>query len=276
MSSSSNGSTGPSSSCASNASASGSTGGEPPDLSKVPEDGKIDTSQNGGKEEKKERKKNCFPWMHHAIVVRDKPGFGKGLVSTEFISEGTVVWRDSEDAMNALRYTNEELATWPKEEYDDWEIHAYQVDEWLFSGTRVRKGEEPIRDNSEYKNHSCDPNTWHVIDDDTVMTARRDIHPGDDVTYDYCTTETENSKHVAKGWKCICGAKVCRGRLTGVEYKDPELQKRYARRWAAYIQDKIDKENEKAEKEKAEKEKSGNESSSTGTTESTSTNSASS
>jgi len=152
-----------------------------------------------------------------------------------------VVWRDSEDAMNALRYTNEELATWPKEEYADWEIHAYQVDEWLFSGTRVPKGEEPVRDNSEYKNHSCDPTTWHQIDDDTVMTARKDIHPGDDVTYDYCTTETENSKHVAKGWKCICGAKECRGRLTGVEYKDPELQKRYARRWAQYIQEKIDK-----------------------------------
>jgi len=185
--------------------------------------------------------------MHPAIVVQDKPGYGRGLVSKEFIAAGTVVWRDSEDAMNALRYTNEELATWPKDEYDDWEIHAYQVDEWLFSGTRIKKGEEPIRDNSEYKNHSCDPNTWHEIDDDTVMTARKDIKPGDDVTYDYCITETENSKHVAKGWKCLCGATCCRGRLTGIEYKDPELQKRYHRRWAQYIQDKIDKYN--AEKE---------------------------
>jgi len=191
--------------------------------------------------EKKERKKNCFPWMHPAIVVRDKPGFGKGLFATEFIKEGTVVWRDSEDSMAALRYSNEELATWPKEEYDDWEIHAYQVDEWLFSGTRVPKGEEPIRDNSEYKNHCCDPTTWHQIDDDTVMTARKDINIGDDVTYDYCTTESENSKHVAKGWKCICGAKECRGKLTGVEYTDPILQKRYERRWAGYIQAKIDK-----------------------------------
>jgi len=188
--------------------------------------------------------------MHPSIGVRDKPGMGKGLIATEFIPEGTVVWRDSEEAMNALRYTEEELATWPKEEYDDWEIHAYQVDEVLFSGTRIRKGEEPIRDNSEYQNHSCDPNTWHQIDDDTVMTARRDIHPGDDVTYDYCTTETENSKHVAKGWKCLCGTQVCRGRLTGVEYKDLELQKRYEHRWAAYIQAKIDKVNAEAEREK--------------------------
>eukprot|EP00456_Euglypha_rotunda_P058851 TRINITY_DN489_c0_g1_i1.p1 TRINITY_DN489_c0_g1~~TRINITY_DN489_c0_g1_i1.p1 ORF type:complete len:136 (-),score=9.18 TRINITY_DN489_c0_g1_i1:126-533(-) len=120
-------------------------------------------------------------------------------------------------------------------------MHAYQVDELTFSGTRIKKGESPVRDPSEYKNHSCDPNVWHDIDCDTVMTARKDINIGDEVTYDYCTTETENSMHVAAGWTCRCGAKECRGKLTGEEYKDPVLQKRYARRWAGYIQEKIDK-----------------------------------
>jgi hypothetical protein len=37
-------------------------------------------------------------------------------------------------------------------------------------------------------NHSCDPNTWFV--GDTKMTARRDIEPEEELTYDYATTDT--------------------------------------------------------------------------------------
>lgn len=35
---------------------------------------------------------------------------------------------------------------------------------------------------------SCDPNTWFV--GDTKMTARRDIEPEEELTYDYATTDT--------------------------------------------------------------------------------------
>eukprot|EP00456_Euglypha_rotunda_P032409 TRINITY_DN2511_c0_g1_i10.p1 TRINITY_DN2511_c0_g1~~TRINITY_DN2511_c0_g1_i10.p1 ORF type:complete len:125 (+),score=26.84 TRINITY_DN2511_c0_g1_i10:87-461(+) len=54
--------------------------------------------------EKKEKssvddRKKKFPWMHPGIVPKTKPGIGggMGLYCTEFIKEGTVVWRDSEE-----------------------------------------------------------------------------------------------------------------------------------------------------------------------------------
>jgi len=207
---------------------------------------------SGEQKDKKEKvRTKTFPWMHPAIKPKSKPGFGMGLFCDEFIPEGTVVWRDSDESMEALRYTREQIEAFPEDEAEDFRIHAYQVDELMFSGTLIKKGDpDPVRDPSEYKNHSCDPNVWHEIDCDTVMTARKDINPGDEVTYDYCTTETENSMHVAARWTCKCGAKECRGKLTGVEYQDPALQKRYEHRWAEYIQKKIDAYNAKSESAK--------------------------
>ena len=37
-----------------------------------------------------------------------------------------------------------------------------------------------------FQNHSCDPTTWWV--DDITLVARRDILPGEEITYDYGTT----------------------------------------------------------------------------------------
>jgi len=188
--------------------------------------------------------KKYLPWLHPTIALRDVPGFGKGLIATEFIPEGTVVWRDAE-ARQTWRFTDAEARGWPKEEYDDWCNYCYQVEDTVYTGTRIRKGEKRLLDRSEYTNHSCDPNTWQEIDDDSVMTARRDIKVGDEVTYDYCTSESENSKQVAQGWKCGCSTRECRGQLTGIEYKNNILQKKYERRWSPYLQKKIDKLNGK-------------------------------
>jgi len=188
--------------------------------------------------QEKETKK-YLPWLHPGITLRDVPGKGKGLIATKFIAEGTVVWRDAE-LRQTWRFTDEEARRWPKEEYEDWINYCYQVEDTVYTGTRIRKGEKRLLDRSEYTNHSCDPNIWQEIDDDSSMTARRDIHIDDEVTYDYCTSETENSKQVAQGWKCGFGSLECRGRLTGIEYKDPTMQKKYERRWSPYIQIKID------------------------------------
>jgi len=200
------------------------------------------TEQSSETQEKDSKK--YFAWLLPTITVRDVPGLGKGLIATEFIPEGTVVWREAE-ARQTWRFTDEEAKKWLKEEYDDWCNYCYQFTETVYTGTRIRKGEKRLLDRSEYTNHSCDPNIWQEIDDDCVMTARRDIHVGEEVTYDYCTSESENSKQVAIGWKCGCASSVCRGKLTGTEYKNPILQKRYERRWSPYLQSRIDRMNGK-------------------------------
>ena len=49
-----------------------------------------------------------------------------------------------------------------------------------------------------------------------MMTATRDVAPGDEITFDYCT-----SNDWPQDWTCACGAPACRGRITGDEWRDP-------------------------------------------------------
>lgn len=52
----------------------------------------------------------------------------------------------------------------------------------------------------------CDPNTW--FEGDGLMTARRDIQPGEELTYDYCTSDTVLATRLST---CYCGTSLCRG-----------------------------------------------------------------
>jgi uncharacterized protein len=79
-------------------------------------------------------------------------------------------------------------------------------------------------DQSEYMNHSCAPNT--VFINDNVMTATRDVEVGEEITYEYATSESETSSHMP--FKCGCGTAACRGAVTGRDYLLPELRAKYA------------------------------------------------
>ena len=76
-----------------------------------------------------------------------------------------------------------------------------------------------------YGNHSCDPALWHT--DAFTLAARRDLAPGDEVTVDYATQTAEAAFEMA----CRCGSALCRGRVTGADWRRPELQERYGEHW---------------------------------------------
>jgi hypothetical protein len=57
----------------------------------------------------------------------------------------------------------------------------------------------------------CDPNTW--FEGDGLMTARRDIQPGEELTYDYCTSDTVLATRLST---CYCGSSLCRGMATSL------------------------------------------------------------
>jgi hypothetical protein len=75
-----------------------------------------------------------------------------------------------------------------------------------------------------YGNHGCDPNLWWV--DAVTLEARRDIAAGEEVTSDYST-----STGVEYEMTCNCGSPLCRGTVTGEDWKRPELQARYGDHW---------------------------------------------
>jgi SET domain-containing protein len=83
-----------------------------------------------------------------------------------------------------------------------------------------------------YTNHSCDANLG--IRGEITFVALRDIRAGEELTHDWCMTDDDDFAE-----KCTCGSAQCRRTLTGKDWQRPELQKRYAGYFSAYLAKKI-------------------------------------
>ena len=156
--------------------------------------------------------------LHPDIVIRQSEIEGVGLVAIRLIPKGTIVWTLDE---NEPHYSLEEYLKLPPET----QKYAYQFDDAYILCT----------DNSQYMNHSCDPNIAAINDD--VMVAARDILPGDEITYDYATTEINEALHPP--WECHCGAADCRRIITAHDCLDPAFQAKYEGQLAEYVLDFI-------------------------------------
>lgn len=78
---------------------------------------------------------------------------------------------------------------------------------------------------NHYGNHSCDPNLWWV--DAYTLASRRIIEVGEEVTSDYGTSSGTADFAMA----CSCGSPLCRGVVTGEDWRLPELHSRYGDHW---------------------------------------------
>jgi uncharacterized protein len=83
-----------------------------------------------------------------------------------------------------------------------------------------------------YLNHSCDANLG--MRGKIMFVAMRDIRAGEEVTHDWAMTDDDDYSV-----ECKCGAPDCRKILTGKDWRRPELQKRYAGYFSAYLARKI-------------------------------------
>lgn len=104
-----------------------------------------------------------------------------------------------------------------------------QIDDNLF----VAPATEEERDLSMlYSNHSCDPNLG--MRGEITFVAVRDIRAGEELTHDWAITDDDDYSV-----ECNCGASRCRQIITGQDWRRPELQKRYAGYFSAYLTRKI-------------------------------------
>src|ERR1043166_4336941 len=83
-----------------------------------------------------------------------------------------------------------------------------------------------------YLNHSCEPNLG--IRGEITFVATRDIRAGEELTHDWAMTDN-NDYSV----ECTCGAPKCLKILAGKDWQRPDLQKRYAGYFSAYLARKI-------------------------------------
>ncbi len=105
--------------------------------------------------------------------------------------------------------------------------HSIQVEENLYLvSTRL---DEP----ADYINHSCEPNAG--LSGQIALVAMRSIFVGEEVRFDYAMSDGSPYDE----FDCGCGAPNCRGRVTGDDWRRPELWERYAGHFSPYLQRRI-------------------------------------
>jgi uncharacterized protein len=160
--------------------------------------------------------------LHPLIALVDRGVInGQGLIAQGLIKAGEVISTVPPDSpITPLA----EVLSWTLDEQDEFLVHSYQLSE-TECVTEL--------DDAQYMNHSCDPVTWWR--DDFTMIARRDVQPGEEITYDYATTEL----NVPMDMICQCGSVLCRGRVTNQDYRRPEWQARFGNHLPTHVRNAI-------------------------------------
>jgi SET domain-containing protein len=110
-------------------------------------------------------------------------------------------------------------------------------------------------------NHSCKPNCQAFViesesgdlrKDRVVIEAKRNIKPGEELTYDYgITLEVPHTKRLKKLWVCLCGSANCTGTLLkDKKVEEKKAVKKTARKADAAKKAKTAKKTKKAKKAK--------------------------
>ena len=165
--------------------------------------------------------------------AEDETIHGKGLVASAKVYKGEVVWFDpaskpeivddetaAEDDLVAIADIQADPNPFNKM------VHHFtvQVSDTHYEGFEGARTIEEIKiivnnDASFFMNHSCDPNCWFSVANSSIMVARRDIEPGEEITFDYGLQESANFPWFDDGaFACGCGAKRCRGRLRPTDW----------------------------------------------------------
>ncbi len=105
--------------------------------------------------------------------------------------------------------------------------HTVQVEERLYLAS-LSPDEPP-----DFINHSCEPNAG--LDGQVAIVALHRIQPGEEVTIDYAMCDGSSYDE----FECECGSTLCRGRVTGEDWRNPTLWERYAGHFSPYLERRI-------------------------------------
>ena len=146
---------------------------------------------------------------------------GRGLFAKDRISKGEIVVVKGGVVMTRAQRDKVEERLGPAE---------IQVTEDLFIGPTAQKEREG---GMMHLNHSCEPNIG--VQGQIVFVTLRDIGKGEELTFDYATTDDEPYE-----MQCNCGAPTCRKLITGLDWMKEEIQQRYDGYFSWFIQRRID------------------------------------
>jgi hypothetical protein len=155
----------------------------------------------------------AYPTDKCEVQNRDVTG-GKAVYARELIEPGELV-----AVWSGRIVSTEELDELP----EDIKRHTVQVEEGLYLASHG-PDEGP-----DFINHSCEPNAG--LDGQIAIVAMTRILPGDEVTIDYAMCDGSAYDE----FECECGSALCRGRVTGQDWRSPTLWERYAALFSPYL-----------------------------------------
>jgi SET domain-containing protein len=104
----------------------------------------------------------------------------------------------------------------------------------VFEGFYLGPLKKDKLDDAERFNHSCDPNAG--VKGQIILVARRNIKAGEEICFDYDTTEIESVP-----FNCKCGSNKCRKTIDGSGWKDADFCKKNKPYLSWYILEKLRK-----------------------------------
>jgi uncharacterized protein len=159
-------------------------------------------------------------YLNPKCEARDHPEGGCGVFARDVIKQGELIslWGGQMVQKNELdpsmpRFTQRVL----------------QVDEDLY----ILTAETP--EPNDCFNHSCDPNLGFF--GQIGLVAMRDIQAGEELLFDYAMSDGGPYDE----FECYCGSSNCRKKITGNDWKLPELWEKYQEYFSPYLARRIQK-----------------------------------
>ena len=159
-------------------------------------------------------------YLSRKTVVRPSAIHGRGLFAAERIAKGEIVAVKGGHIVGRDEISELRRRLGPAEIQIAEDLYIAPVDEEEREGSMI------------FSNHSCEPNIG--VSGQVVFVAMRDIAAGEELTHDWAMTD-DDSESMA----CRCGTASCRGTVTGKDWMRPDLRKRYAGYFSAYLAEKI-------------------------------------
>jgi SET domain-containing protein len=159
-------------------------------------------------------------WRSAKVEVSDATLAGRGVIAVDDIAKDEIV---AIKAGNIITRAEIDQAT------DNAGDMALQIDDDFYLAPRSA---DEVEEMSVFINHSCDPNVG--FRGQVVYVALRNIHAGEELCHDYAMERSDDY-----ALDCHCGSPLCRGKVSGKDWKLPELQQRYGDYFSIYIRNKF-------------------------------------
>lgn len=162
--------------------------------------------------------KKIFSWINPKLKVKEITGDYKGVFTDVNIKKdevlaifgGYILSHDEEDSLD-LKYRDGGI-----------QIH----DNFVISSA-------DHEESTDFFNHSCEPNSG--IRGQILLVSMRDINMNEEITFDYamCLSFEDYS------FECRCGNESCRKIVTGIDWKNKDLQRKYEGYFSEFLIKKI-------------------------------------